>query len=294
MDNKINFIGIGAHKSGTSWIFERLREIDHFELPPVKEIHYFDRKYKQNKLHFTKRFPSIKSYFESIKICVLNFNRINWFYSWYFKSYSDSWYVSLFKSKKIQGEITPAYSILSVEEIRRLKKVANPEKILFIIRNPIERAWSHYQYLVQRGKKFDKKNLVKEIKSFMLSDEQRKRSNYIEIINKYRNFFQDEDIYILFYDSILNEPEALIENMMSVFGIKKINLMNCNFRDVNNSSKKLRIPIEISKLVNELYKKDISVLSEKIGSYCKIWNGEKIEKAKIWNIKSLKQISYSS
>ena len=30
----------------------------------------------------------------------------------------------------------------------------------------------------------------------MLSDEQRKRSNYIEIINKYRNFFQDEDIYI--------------------------------------------------------------------------------------------------
>ena len=292
MDNKINFIGIGAHKSGTSWIFERLREIDYFELPPVKEIHYFDRKYKQNKLHFTKRFPSFKFYFESIKICVLNFNRINWFYSWYFKSYSDSWYVSLFKSKKIQGEITPAYSILNIDEIRRLKKVANPEKILFIIRNPIERAWSHYQYLVQRGKKFDKKNLLKEIKSFMLSDEQRKRSNYIEIINKYRNFFQDEDIYILFYDSILNEPEALIKNMMSVFGIKKINLMNCNFRDVNNSSKKLRIPTEISKLVNELYKKDISVLSEKIGSYCKIWNGEKIEKAKIWNIKSLKQISY--
>ena len=126
----------------------------------------------------------------------------------------------------------------------------------------------------------------------MLSDEQRKRSNYIEIINKYRNFFHDEDIYILFYDSILNDPEALIKNIMSVFGIKKINLMNSNFRDVNNSSKKLKIPEEISKLVNELYKKDISVLSKKIGSYCKIWNGEKIEKAKIWNIKSLKQISY--
>lgn len=292
MDNKINFIGIGAHKSGTSWIFERLREIDHFELPPVKEIHYFDRKYKQNKLHFSKRFPDLKSYVDSIKICVLNFNKINWFYRWYFKTYSDSWYVSLFKSKKIQGEITPAYSILNIEEIRRLKKVANPEKILFIIRNPIERAWSHYQYLVQRGKKIDKKNLIKEITSFMLSGEQRKRSNYIEIINKYRKFFEDEDIYIMFYDSILNEPEALIKNMLSVFGIKKINLLNCNLRDVNNSSKKLRIPVEISKLVNELYKKDISVLSEKIGSYCKIWNGEEIEKAKIWNIKSLKQISY--
>ena len=56
--------------------------------------------------------------------------------------------------------------------------------------------------------------------------------------------------------------------------------MNCNFRDANNSSKKLKITEEILKLVNELYKKDISVLSEKI------------EKDKIWNIKSLKQISY--
>ena len=56
----------------------------------------------------------------------------------------------------------------------------------------------------------------------MLSDEQRKRSNYIEIINKYRNFFQDEDIYILFYDSILNEPEALIEKYFNSFWIKII------------------------------------------------------------------------
>ena len=292
MDNKINFIGIGAHKSGTSWIFERLKEIDDFELPPVKEIHYFDRKYKQNKLHFTTRFSNFKSYVDCLKICVINFNKINWFYNWYFNNYSDKWYISLFKSKKIQGEITPAYSILSIEEIKRLKKVANPEKILFIIRNPIDRAWSHYQYLVQRGKEIDKKNLIKEIKSFMLSDEQRERSNYIQIINKYRTFFKDEDIYILFYDSILNEPEALIKNILTVFGLKKNNLRNCNFRHVNNSSKKLTIPNEISKLVNELYKKDISVLSEKIGSYCKIWNNEKIEKSKIWNIKSLKQISY--
>ena len=104
----------------------------------------------------------------------------------------------------------------------------------------------------------------------MLSEEQRKRSNYIQIINKYITFFKDEDIYILFYNSILNEPEILIKNIASVFGLKKINLLNCNFRDVNNSSKKLRTPKEILKLFNELYKKDLSILSKKIGSYCKV------------------------
>ena len=91
-----------------------------------------------------------------------------------------------------------------------------------ILRNPIDRAWSHYQYLVQRGKKIDKENLIEDIKSFMLSEEQRKRSNYIQIINKYITLFKDEDIYILFYNSILNEPEILIKNITSVFGLKKI------------------------------------------------------------------------
>lgn len=57
------------------------------------------------------------------------------------------------------------------------------KKYYLILRNPIDRAWSHYQYLLQRGKKIDKENLIEDIKIFMLSEEQRKRSNYIQIIN---------------------------------------------------------------------------------------------------------------
>ena len=40
---KIHFIGIGAQKSGTTWIDKQLRKIPEFDLPPIKEIHYFDR-----------------------------------------------------------------------------------------------------------------------------------------------------------------------------------------------------------------------------------------------------------
>lgn len=74
------------------------------------------------------------SYVDCVKICISNFNNINWFYNWYFNKYSEDWYISLFKSNKIQSEITPAYSLLSIEEIRRLKSVANAEKILFDIK----------------------------------------------------------------------------------------------------------------------------------------------------------------
>ena len=56
--------------------------------------------------------------------------------------------------------------------------------------------------------------------------------------------------------------------------------MNCNFRDVNNSSKKLKISEEILKLVNELYKKDISVLLKKLEVIVKYGTVKKLKKLK--------------
>ena len=39
----INFIGIGAQKAGTTWLYARLNELSEFSLLPHKELHYFDR-----------------------------------------------------------------------------------------------------------------------------------------------------------------------------------------------------------------------------------------------------------
>jgi hypothetical protein len=38
-----NFLGIGAQKSGTTWLHDNLARHPQVWLPPVKEIHYFDR-----------------------------------------------------------------------------------------------------------------------------------------------------------------------------------------------------------------------------------------------------------
>ena len=43
MKKKVDFIGIGAQKSGTTWLFNCLNQIDQFTLPPQKEFHYFSK-----------------------------------------------------------------------------------------------------------------------------------------------------------------------------------------------------------------------------------------------------------
>ena len=38
-----NFLCIGAQKAGTGWLYEQLRSHSDFWMPPLKELHYFDR-----------------------------------------------------------------------------------------------------------------------------------------------------------------------------------------------------------------------------------------------------------
>src|SRR5204862_8294166 len=39
----IQFLGIGAQKAGTTWLYEMLRLTPEVWMPPVKELHYFSR-----------------------------------------------------------------------------------------------------------------------------------------------------------------------------------------------------------------------------------------------------------
>src|SRR6185295_12624998 len=39
-----DFLCIGAQKAGTGWLYEQLRSHPGFWMPPMKELHYFDRR----------------------------------------------------------------------------------------------------------------------------------------------------------------------------------------------------------------------------------------------------------
>ena len=160
MNGKIDFIGIGAQKAGTSWIYENLRILKEFDLPPVKEFHYFDKSpsyptfSKLTKVNLHERLMDPEylanaskriNYFVKKK----NLKKVKFFSKWYFSEYNDEWYKSIFDDMTgFTGEITPSYSILDIEDIKRMKDLAPQAKIILIVRNPIHRAWSHYRYFL--------------------------------------------------------------------------------------------------------------------------------------------------
>ncbi len=109
----IDFIGIGAQKSGTSWAYACLYE--HPEIcAPIKEIHFFSR----------PRFQEGKDWYES------HFNNCD--------------------AKKLKGEFSTSY-LYSKEAPERIHSFYPDVKLIAILRNPIKRAVSHYGNAIKSG-----------------------------------------------------------------------------------------------------------------------------------------------
>jgi hypothetical protein len=109
-----DFIGIGAQRAGTSWLYNCLKE--HPEIfMPRKEVHYFD------KLH---------------------------------KTHDIDWYLNIFKGpddKQISGEITPDY-MYHQDTIKEIHSNFPDTKLIIILRNPIERSHSAFSLFKSHGR----------------------------------------------------------------------------------------------------------------------------------------------
>lgn len=114
-----NFLGIGGQRCGSTWLFELLSSHPQVYLPYIKELHYFNNE--------------------------INYNRG---ISWYEKNFPNGDQAVNYRAI---GEFTPNYLDCS-ECPQRIAEIKTISKFLLILRNPVDRAYSHYGLLVKAGK----------------------------------------------------------------------------------------------------------------------------------------------
>jgi hypothetical protein len=148
-----NFLGIGAGRAGTTWLYRNLNATGKVYLPPLKELHYFDRALCYSSpsfLHnakFITRLFSVKRHNILFKklflkalispIRKLSVSDLQWALKFFTGTINDEWYINLFNQANNipAGEITPAYQLLNENDIAKVNKLLPGAKIIFIIRN---------------------------------------------------------------------------------------------------------------------------------------------------------------
>src|ERR1700730_13069967 len=148
-----DFLCIGVQKAGTGWLYEQLREHPDFWMPPLKELHYFDRLGRARLLPTGKKQDRLETarkearderdvrFLDAMQILST-------------RSQIDlPAYAALFGSKGslLSGDITPGYSILPDETIGRITSHFPKLKVIFVARDPVERAWSQLSMWVRNG-----------------------------------------------------------------------------------------------------------------------------------------------
>lgn len=222
---KPDFLLIGAARSGTTWLYERLVSHRGLFVTPVKELHYFDIQRAYPFWHWI-RIRRILLHLNRFFKYFLKKDRVEssaWLLKWasryFFMPKTHSWYRALFNDElgRKSGELTPAYSLLSEEEVREIYEINPNLKIIYQMRDPVDRAWSqvvmHLGLHLKTGDDFTE--YMNEIRKVLHRDEIINRSMYTSTIDTWEKIFGKEQICYLFFDEILQEPVDMLKRLFT-------------------------------------------------------------------------------
>lgn len=263
-----DFICIGAQRSGTTWLYSMLTRHPDIWMTPVKELHYFDD-------------PKRSRYFKDLKKrWGKNFLLSKWDLRYFFGKHSDQWYASLFadasKNGMIVGEASPSYAIMDEKLFTRMHNINPNVKIIFLMRNPLERSWSNYMNLRKKNRKLSSVPATASDAITLCSRPKNlARSNYLQTINIIESIFPQEQIFYGFFEDISARPKWFSEKLLSFLGAEiKPDANIIPEGAINSAARGTTIPHEFKSALAPLLAKDLQQLAAKFGGYTEVWHQE--------------------
>jgi Sulfotransferase family len=219
-----SFLGVGAQRAATTWLHHSLRRHPDLWLPPAKELHYFDwmaagpslidRLTSENRLAMLWR-QRVRGELRSA-LRRADLARIRREMSYELLPPSDSRYLGMFHSagRRVAGEITPAYSLLSDSEVKRVAALLPDARVIIMLRNPIGRAWSQVQ--LDMGGRPPSLDFAMD---HVASTDSLERGNYPAILDRWLDHFPRERVFVGFVDEARTRPAELIRAVVEFLGV---------------------------------------------------------------------------
>ncbi len=223
--NKPNLFIVGAAKSGTTSLYRYLSQHPNIFMCPIKEPNFFCKDIRQK--DFTR-----KTYFDSIFNINTYLSRPNLdiIHNAFIKEFSD--YIQLYrdvKNEQVIGETSVSY-LYSTQAAKEICKYNPESKIVIILRNPIERTFSHWKMNLSTG--IEKKNVpfyeavINDIKN---TNKGWGRSHlyielglYYEQVKRYINIFPKNNILILLYEDLYKNSKNISQNLFSFINVTPV------------------------------------------------------------------------
>lgn len=249
-DNSLSlpdFLCIGAQKAGTSWLSTVLREHPQIFLPPIHELHYFDRLYKVAPIRSRQNDLARKAILHEKKQDTPNADYLA--YLTHLLSFSHAsleWYQAAFSWPVAdgvrRGDITPSYLELSRKPIAHARALLGPVKLILIVRRPADRLLSQLRMWAARDDRTDAPQNEREWMDLFLEMTQKsERGGYGRGIRLWRSEFGPEQLLVLPFGEIRSDPAGMIARIEKHLGIARHGAYSCLTEPIH-ATRKLVIP----------------------------------------------------
>lgn len=276
------FVCIGAQKAGTTWLARMLQAHPEIFLTPVKEIHYFDHiRGITEHLSNSKRRSRYRKYHQRMWTKWTQFREYRSQWGWY-RDYmkdpiNDEWYASLFRhrgAKRFAGEVTPEYAIIGGEGLGHLKALAPEARVLFIMRNPVTRAWSQVLHQCRARGLDATRQSVDTIVSMLSEPRFCQFGDYASTLADLTAVFRSDQTLLMFYEDMHADRLAALEQICGFIGTS---YQASYFHEVGrrfNRSQDAALAEPVRAVLRDLYRDQVEAVKQHTGRIPDAWRKE--------------------
>lgn len=202
-----DYLILGAQKAGTTTIYDNLLKHPAVQPSSIKEVHFFDNNWHRGSHWYQAHFPVRSSA------------------------------PAAGDARKITGEGSPYY-LYHPHVPLRVKELIPTAKLIVVLRNPVDRAYSHYQHEVRKGRETLPFEKAVELEPERLAGEWEKikkdpgyisfalqhfsyltRGSYAEQLERWFKVFPRDQFLILSSDELNQEFATTFERLLVFLGL---------------------------------------------------------------------------
>jgi hypothetical protein len=204
-----NFVIIGAPKCGTTSLHRYLSQHPDIYLPTQKELHFFTYPYIEQRTagprdlealrRMTRTFAEYSAHYEGVR------------------------------RQSAVGEVSPSY-LYFAEAADAIRERLGAVKIVVILRNPVQKAYSQYLHLVRNDREtlgFYDALLAEERRSAEgWSDIWRyaESSLYTQRLKRYLEVFGAANVRILIFEEFFADTSGALRRLLAFLGVREVDL----------------------------------------------------------------------
>jgi hypothetical protein len=213
------FLSVGAMKAGTTWLFSVLSRHPALHFTPEKELHYFHHKYVDRRiLSAPRRLQNAKdrylTRFDPQKTPIDRVRRdLHWACAYLADPVDDHWYRNQFQLRPPQQtgqtwccDFSNLHALLPVEAWPQIESQCTKLRVLYTLRDPIRRLWSHTKFHLQlTGKLTEMQDWTPaEYYRFAKQPFIFDNAEYGSVLERLHTGLRPENLMVLYYEDMHN------------------------------------------------------------------------------------------